>query len=90
MDFEKSMTRLEEIVNLLDSGKLSLEDSLILYEEGMILGKNCQNSLSKAERKVYILKNEIDPAKDEINSKKKMDNELKRTLDDNFDLFESK
>ncbi|MDH4128780.1 MAG: exodeoxyribonuclease VII small subunit [Spirochaetota bacterium] len=88
MDFEKAMDRLEEIVNLLESGELKLEESLKLFEEGMILGKDCQDKLSKAERKVYILKNGVDPLKEENTKKKKVDNEIKNVLDDNFDLFE--
>ena len=51
MNFEKAMNRLEKIINHLESGDLQLEESLKLYEEGMILSKECQEKLSKAERK---------------------------------------
>ena len=53
--FEEAMQRLEEIVQGLDSGELSLEDSLKAFEEGMKLVKFCSNKLEEAEQKVSIL-----------------------------------
>lgn len=55
MDFEKKLGRLEEIVAKMESGELSLEDSLKLFEEGVKLSRECNGQLSDAEQKVQIL-----------------------------------
>lgn len=53
--FETSYKRLEEIVSLLDAGKLSLDEMLALYEEGMKLAQTCEKQLEEAELKVNQL-----------------------------------
>jgi exodeoxyribonuclease VII small subunit len=53
--FEKAMERLEEIVESLEGGELSLEDSLEVFEEGMKLARFCSHKLEEAEKKVTIL-----------------------------------
>jgi exodeoxyribonuclease VII small subunit len=53
--FEDAMARLEEIVKGLESGDLSLGDSLKSFEEGMALARFCSNELEAAEKKVSIL-----------------------------------
>ena len=53
--FEKAMERLEEIVENLEGGELSLEDSLKVFEEGMKLAQFCSRKLEEAEKKVTIL-----------------------------------
>ena len=58
MKFEKSMSRLEEIVQSLEKGDLSLEDSLKIFEEGIKLSQVCMSTLDDAEKKVEILKKE--------------------------------
>ncbi len=58
--FEDAMERLEEIVNLLENGELSLEESLKIFEEGMSLVKFCTTKLEEAEKKVSILIQEND------------------------------
>ncbi len=54
-DFEDSLARLEAIVDQLESGELSLEQSLKVFEEGVALTRSCQKSLSDAEQKVRQL-----------------------------------
>ena len=49
------MQRLEEIVKKLESGELSLEDSLKIFEEGMGLVGVCSKKLEEAEQKVTLL-----------------------------------
>ncbi len=88
IDFEKAMNQLEEIVEQLESGDTALEDSLKLYEKGMNLSKTCQDKLSQAERKVYILKSGVTIPKSEKTSRKKDQEEIQSQLTDNFDLFE--
>ncbi len=55
MDFEKKLTRLEDIVEKMETGELSLEDSLKLFEEGVKLSRECNTQLNEAEQKVKLL-----------------------------------
>lgn len=55
VNFEQSLARLEEIVNLLGNGRTPLADSLALFEEGAGLLKYCNQELSQAEQKVEML-----------------------------------
>jgi exodeoxyribonuclease VII small subunit len=55
MDFEKRLTRLEEIVEKMEGGEIPLEESLKLFEEGVKLTKDCHKQLSEAEIKVKQL-----------------------------------
>lgn len=55
MDFEKKLNRLEEIVGKMESGDLTLEDSLKFFEEGVKLSRECNTQLSQAEQKVKTL-----------------------------------
>jgi exodeoxyribonuclease VII small subunit len=54
-ELEKSLTQLEEIVEELESGELSLDQSLKQFEKGIKLSRNCQNALQTAEQKVQML-----------------------------------
>ncbi|HET9130529.1 MAG TPA: exodeoxyribonuclease VII small subunit [Terriglobia bacterium] len=54
-DFETALKRLEEIVKKLESGDLSLDTSLELFEEGIQLSRLCHQKLGQAERRVEIL-----------------------------------
>lgn len=54
-DFEKSITELESLVEKLEGGDLSLEDSLKAFERGVRLTRECQGALEAAEAKVEIL-----------------------------------
>jgi exodeoxyribonuclease VII small subunit len=53
--FEESLKKLESIVDKLERGDLSLEDSLKLFEEGVGLSAACKKELEEAEGKVQIL-----------------------------------
>ena len=53
--FEASLKRLEEIVQRLEGGSLSLEDSIKAFEEGIKHASICARKLDEAERKVEIL-----------------------------------
>ena len=55
MDFENKLTRLEDIVQKMEKGELTLEDSLKLFEEGVKLSRECQTQLTKAEAQVKKL-----------------------------------
>lgn len=53
--FEASLKELEQIVEQLEAGNLSLERSLELFEKGVRLSRECQGRLDEAERKVEML-----------------------------------
>jgi exodeoxyribonuclease VII small subunit len=53
--FEESLKKLEAVVDQLEKGDLSLEDSLKLFEEGVGLSAACKKELEAAEGKVQIL-----------------------------------
>jgi exodeoxyribonuclease VII small subunit len=53
--FEDNLNRLEAIVKKMESGELSLEDSLKTFEEGIKLYRLCAQKLEEAERRVEIL-----------------------------------
>lgn len=55
MEFEKKLNRLEEIVASMESGELSLEDSLKNFEDGIKLARECHQQLNEAEQKVQLL-----------------------------------
>ncbi len=55
VDFEESMDRLEKIVAELESGELSLEDSIARYEEGMKLQRRLTEVLNQAEKRIERL-----------------------------------
>ena len=57
--FEDAMKELEDVVKRLESGDLSLEESLKIFEEGIALSRYCFKKLEEAEKRVSILiKNE--------------------------------
>ena len=53
--FESSLTDLESLVQQMEQGDISLEDSLKLFEQGITLTRDCQTALKDAEQKVSIL-----------------------------------
>ena len=55
LDFEQSLTELQTIVERLENGELSLEESLSAFEQGIGLTRECQAALAQAEQKVQIL-----------------------------------
>ena len=58
LTFESAITRLEEIVKLLEKGNSSLDDSLKLYQEGISLIRFCNAALDNAENKIKVLSND--------------------------------
>jgi exodeoxyribonuclease VII small subunit len=53
--FEQALTELEGLVDALEQGELSLEDSLAAFERGIQLTRTCQRVLDAAEQRVRIL-----------------------------------
>lgn len=54
-NFEKSIQNLEDLVHRLEKGDLSLEESLKQFEKGIELARTCQNMLTEAQQKVFLL-----------------------------------
>lgn len=55
IDFEQQLESLEALVASLESGELSLEDSLKSFEQGIKVARECQQALKNAEQKVELL-----------------------------------
>jgi exodeoxyribonuclease VII small subunit len=53
--FEAALEELEQVVEQLESGDLSLEDSLAAFEKGVGLVKLCNQKLTEVEKKVELL-----------------------------------
>ena len=60
ISFEESLERLENLVNKMESGDATLEQSLVWFEEGMDLIKLCQVQLNNGEQKVQELVKKTD------------------------------
>lgn len=60
-DFESALARLEEITEGLESGELSLDESIDLYSEGLTLARDCQKKLTAAQEKIKLIakKNDV-------------------------------
>jgi len=55
MKFEQQLTSLEQIVEKLETGECTLEESITLFQEGMNLAKSCHDTLQKVEKQVEVL-----------------------------------
>lgn len=64
-NFEELITKLEEITNKLESDKLSLDESVKLFEDGMKISKKCNEKLEDAEKRITILLKSEDGMKEE-------------------------
>lgn len=53
-DFESALKQLNQTVEKMEKGGLSLEDSLVEFEQGVALIRYCQDLLKKAEQKIQI------------------------------------
>jgi exodeoxyribonuclease VII small subunit len=64
---ETQLKELDNVIQSLEQGELTLEKSLENFEQGVKLIKNCQTILTKAEQKVQVLLNEetLAPYEDE-------------------------
>lgn len=70
--FEESLVRLEEITLKIESGELTLDESLKLFEEGIKLSRFCEKRLTSAEQKIEILNStEIEDIEKELEEKSK-------------------
>ncbi len=67
--FETALAELEQIVQKMEGGSLSLEESISAYQRGSELLKHCQKQLGEAEQKIRLLENgalrDFDPSRGE-------------------------
>ncbi|MEP6633376.1 MAG: exodeoxyribonuclease VII small subunit [Luteimonas sp.] len=61
-DFERSLDALEQLVEKMEHGEMSLEESLAAYERGVGLYRRCQQALEQAELRVRLLSDPDQPA----------------------------
>ena len=54
-DFEKSIKELEEIAKKLENEQISLDESIALFEQGVLLSKDCSEYLENAKQKIITL-----------------------------------
>ena len=62
MTLEESFDALDGIIDELQGGELTLEESFKKYEEGMKLVKNCNDSIDKVEKKLLVINGGEDEA----------------------------
>lgn len=67
--FEEAMQELETIANDLEKGNLSLEESVLKFEEGIALSKQCNDIIEQAEKRITILLQKEDGKMTEENFK---------------------
>lgn len=60
VDFEQSLKALEDLVNRMEQGDMSLEESLDAFQKGIALTRECQTRLAEAEQQVNLLIEEND------------------------------
>ncbi len=60
-DFEASMQALEDLVGKMETGEMTLEESLAAYERGVGLYRHCQSALEAAELRVRLLSDPANP-----------------------------
>lgn len=60
-DFERSLDELEQLVQKMEKGEQSLDESLAAYERGVALYRQCQTALEQAEARVRLLSDPTQP-----------------------------
>lgn len=60
MNFEKNLKQIQDILSKLENGQASLEESMALFEEGIVLTKQCQDYLDNYKGKFEVIKEELE------------------------------
>jgi exodeoxyribonuclease VII small subunit len=63
--FERALDELEQVVQKMEKGEQSLDESLAAYERGISLYRDCRQALERAEQRVRLLADPADPARAE-------------------------
>ena len=59
--FERALDELEQVVQKMEKGEQSLDESLAAYERGIALYRDCRQTLERAEQRVRLLADPADP-----------------------------
>ncbi|MGN0960872.1 MAG: exodeoxyribonuclease VII small subunit [Christensenellales bacterium] len=65
MDLEKKLKEIEEITNKLENPDLSMNEGVKLYEDGVVLAKECMSELNTFKGKINVIKKELDAYNEE-------------------------
>jgi exodeoxyribonuclease VII small subunit len=65
-DFERSLEELESLVQKMEQGDQSLDESLAAYERGIALYRQCQAALEQAEHRVRLLSDPAQPERSQV------------------------
>jgi exodeoxyribonuclease VII small subunit len=63
--FERALDELEQVVQKMEKGEQSLDDSLAAYERGIALYRDCRQALERAEQRVRLLADPAAPVRGE-------------------------
>ena len=63
--FERALDELEQVVQKMEKGEQSLDESLAAYERGIALYRDCRQALERAEQRVRVLADPADPERAE-------------------------
>ena len=66
INYEKSVARLREVIAELENPNISLEESMKLFEEGVVLVKECGDVLNAAQQKIDILSESLNIVQEEM------------------------
>ena len=66
LSYEEAFEKLQNIVKLLEEGKVSLDESIKYYEQGIILKNHCEKKLKNAEVKIKNVLNKSEKNSSEI------------------------
>ena len=89
--FETAINRLEELTNQLESGTLTLDESVKVFEEGIRLSKFCDNKLQNIEQRITVIENsdyvepEIEETPSSDSETEKKSKKSKKNEDENDD-----
>lgn len=75
MGFNEDMERLQEIMNRFETDEIDVEESMVLFEEGVTLIKRCRAYLGEFKRKITILSDDRELPWDVVESSDKSDKE---------------
>lgn len=65
MKLEEKIVRMEEISSLLENPNLNIDEGVKLYEEGVVLAKDCLTQLQEVKGKINIIKKDLEVYKEE-------------------------
>lgn len=60
-DFESALSELESLVERMETGELSLDESLTAFQRGVALSRHCQQHLDQAQKTIEVLNAPFDP-----------------------------